>query len=67
MLALGDLPITITITDVSGLNPGQIASQARQMHKDGPRIIFVDFVQITREDGKECREAINRFRHADRL
>jgi replicative DNA helicase len=58
MLALGDLPISIT--DVSGLNPGQIASQARQMHKDGARIIFVDFVQIIREDGKERREAINR-------
>jgi replicative DNA helicase len=58
MLALGDLPISIT--DVSGLNPAQIASQARQMHKDGARIIFVDFVQIIREDGKERREAINR-------
>jgi len=58
LIALGDLPITIT--DVSGLNPAQIATQARQMHRDGARIIFVDFVQIIREDGKERREAINR-------
>ena len=30
------------------------------MHRDGARIIFVDFVQIIHEDGRDRREAINR-------
>lgn len=55
---LGELPITIT--DQSGLRPGQIAAQARQMHQRGAGIIFVDFVQIIHEEGKDRREAINR-------
>lgn len=57
-IALGDLPITIN--DQSGLRPSQIASLARQMHAQGAKAIFVDFVQIIHEDGKDRREAINR-------
>jgi replicative DNA helicase len=55
---LGDLPITIN--DQSGLRPAQIASLARQMHAMGAKAIFVDFVQVIHEDGKDRREAINR-------
>lgn len=33
---------------------------SRSPDRDGARIIFVDFVQIIHEDGKERREAINR-------
>lgn len=58
IMKLGDLPIQMC--DQSGLRPGQIASLARQMHTQGARIIFVDFVQIIHEDGKDRREAINR-------
>lgn len=52
--------LPIWIQDQSGLRPGQIASLARQMHNEGCRVIFVDFVQIIHEDGRERREAINR-------
>lgn len=58
ILALAELPITIT--DQSGLNASQISSQAWQMHEGGAGIIFVDFVQIIREDGRDRREAITR-------
>lgn len=58
LISLGDMPIHIV--DQSGLNPGQIASQARQMYEAGARLITVDFVQIIREDGRDRREAINR-------
>jgi replicative DNA helicase len=58
MFALGDLPIDIC--DQSGLKPMQISAMARQMVKDGAKAIFVDFVQIIREDGTDRREAINR-------
>lgn len=58
LFALGELPITIC--DQSGLKPSQIASVARQMVAKGAQIIFVDFVQIIQEDGKDRREAINR-------
>jgi replicative DNA helicase len=57
-LTMGDLPIEMQ--DQSGLRPGQIASLARQMAANGAKVIFVDFVQIIREDGRERREAINR-------
>jgi len=56
--SLGDYPFQIT--DQSGLRPAQISSLARQMHAAGAKIIFVDFVQIINEDGKDRREAINR-------
>ena len=58
LYSIGDLPIQIC--DQSGLRPGQIASLARQMHANGAKAIFVDFVQIIHEDGKDRREAINR-------
>jgi replicative DNA helicase len=58
MFALGELPISVV--DQSGLNPTQISSLARRMHADGAKIIFVDFIQIIKEDGKDRREAINR-------
>lgn len=58
LYALGDLPIQIN--DLSGLKPGAITSLARQMHSAGAQAIFVDFVQIIHEDGKDRREAINR-------
>lgn len=58
MFALGELPIWIT--DQSGLNPRQISALARKMHSNGARIIFVDFIQIIEETGKDRREAINR-------
>ncbi len=55
---LGDLPVSIC--DQSGLKPAQISSLARQMHASGAKVIFIDFVQIVHEDGKDRREAINR-------
>jgi replicative DNA helicase len=58
LFALGDLPVWIN--DQSGLKPSAITSLARQMHAQGARVIFVDFVQIISEDGKDRREAINR-------
>ncbi len=58
MDALRALPIDIC--DQSGLKPMQIAALARQMVKDGALAIFLDFVQIIREDGSDRREAINR-------
>lgn len=58
MYQLIELPITMC--DQSGLRPGQIASLARQMHAEGAKAIFVDFVQIIHEEGKDRREAINR-------
>lgn len=58
MFALGDLPIWIA--DQSGLNPRQISALARKMHSNGARIIFVDFIQIIEESGRDRREAINR-------
>jgi replicative DNA helicase len=62
--ALGDLPIDMC--DQSGLRPWQISSLSRQMVRRGAKIIFIDFVQIIREDGKDRREAINRVSAAIR-
>lgn len=58
VISLGDLPYQCI--DQSGLRPSQITTAARRMHSAGARIIFVDFVQIIQEDGKDRREAINR-------
>lgn len=58
LFSLGDLPVEIS--DQSGLRPAQIASLARQMHANGAKVIFIDFVQIIYEDGMDRREAINR-------
>lgn len=58
LFGLGELPISIC--DQSGLKPSQIAAVARQMHAAGARVIFIDFVQVIHEDGKDRREAINR-------
>jgi replicative DNA helicase len=64
MFALGELPIWIS--DRSGLNPRQISALARKMHANGARIIFIDFIQIIEEDGRDRREAINRVSAAIR-
>lgn len=56
--SVGDLQIQLC--DQSGLRPSQISALARRMAKNGAEIIFVDFVQIIQEDGKDRREAINR-------
>ena len=58
LFGVGDLPIQIC--DQSGLRPYQIRSIVNRMHNAGARIIFVDFVQIIHEDGKDRREAINK-------
>jgi replicative DNA helicase len=58
VLSLGDMPYQCI--DQSGLRPAQISAVVRRMHSAGARIIFVDFVQIIQEDGKDRREAINR-------
>lgn len=58
MFGLGEFQVDIC--DQSGLKPTQIAALARQMVKDGAKLIVVDFVQIIHEDGKDRREAINR-------
>jgi replicative DNA helicase len=58
MINLGDLPIWIA--DQSGLNPRQISALARKMHTNGAQIIFVDFIQIIKEMGRDRREAIDR-------
>ena len=57
--ALGDLPIQVC--DQSGLSPGAITALARRMRDGGAKVIFVDFVQIVREDGQNRREAIDRI------
>jgi replicative DNA helicase len=64
MFALGELPIWIS--DRSGLNPRQISALARKMHANGALIIFIDFIQIIEEDGRDRREAINRVSAAIR-
>lgn len=58
LLDLGGFPIMGT--DVAGLNAAKIARCARQMHAAGARVIFVDFIQIVHENGKDRREAINK-------
>lgn len=58
LIGLGDLPVQGM--DVSGMSPAKIARAVKQMYEGGARCIFVDFVQIIREDGKDRREAINR-------
>lgn len=58
LFGLAEIPISIC--DQSGLKPAQISSLARQMHAQGAKVIFIDFVQIIHEDGRERREAINR-------
>jgi replicative DNA helicase len=58
LFSLGDLPVSVC--DQSGLKPAQISSLARKMHAAGAKVIFIDFVQIIHEDGKDRREAINR-------
>lgn len=58
LFALGDSPIQIC--DKSGLRAGAIASLVRQMHANGARVVFIDFVQIIHEGGADRREAINR-------
>jgi len=58
LIRLGDLGIQIC--DQASLNPSAIASLARQMHARGAYVIYVDFVQIIHEDGRDRREAINR-------
>jgi replicative DNA helicase len=64
MFTLGDLPIWVC--DQSGLNPRQISALARKMHANGARIIFIDFIQIIEENGRDRREAINRVSAAIR-
>jgi replicative DNA helicase len=54
---LGDLPIEIY--DRSGLRVREIAAVARRMHASGCKIIFIDFVQAIRQEGRDAREAIN--------
>lgn len=51
-LKIGGLPIWIQ--DQPGLRPAQIASVARQMHAEGARVIFVDFVQTIAEEGRSA-------------
>ncbi len=58
LFALGELDIQIC--DQSGLDHNAITTLARQMHAKGAEVIFVDFVQIIHEDGRDRREAINR-------
>lgn len=62
VISLGDLPIWIA--DQSGLNPRQISALARKMHTSGAQIIFVDFIQVIEESGRDRREAINRVSSA---
>jgi replicative DNA helicase len=62
--SLGDLPIWIS--DQSGLNPRQISALARKMHANGARMIYIDFIQIIEEMGRDRREAINRVSSAIR-
>ena len=54
---VGDLPIEIF--DRSGLRVREIAAVARRMHASGCKIIFIDFVQAIRQEGRDAREAIN--------
>jgi len=56
MFALGDLPIWIA--DQSALRPAQVAALARQMVAAGAKAIFIDFIQVISQAGKD-REAIN--------
>lgn len=58
LFELAELPVAVC--DHSGLKPAQISSLARQMHSKGAKVIFIDFVQIIHEDGRDRREAINR-------
>ena len=49
------------VADAANMNPAEISALARRWSRVyGIRILFVDFVQIIREDGRDRREAINR-------
>jgi replicative DNA helicase len=51
----------VRIVDEPGLSPSRITAIAYDMARNlGAKVIFVDFVQIIQEDGRERREAINR-------
>ena len=56
---IGETPIEIF--DGAGLRVNEVAAVARRMHANGCRIIFVDFIQRIRQEGKDAREAINRI------
>lgn len=49
------------VVDAANMSPAEISALARRWYRvHGVRIVFVDFVQIIREDGRDRREAINR-------
>jgi replicative DNA helicase len=49
------------IADAANMSPVEISALARRWYRvHGVRIVFVDFVQIIREEGRDRREAINR-------
>jgi replicative DNA helicase len=51
----------VRIVDEPGLSPSRITAIVHDMvHRLNAKIIFVDFVQIIQEDGRDRREAINR-------
>ena len=49
------------VADAPNMSPAEVGALVRRWHRvHGVRIVFVDFVQIIREDGRDRREAINR-------
>ena len=56
---IGDLPVEIF--DRAGLQAHEVAAVARRMHANGCGIIFIDFIQRVRQEGRDARESINRI------
>jgi replicative DNA helicase len=58
--AITKLPIYIC--DQDSLDPREIAATARLwIRKAGIRIVFVDFIQVVREHGRDPREVVNKI------
>jgi replicative DNA helicase len=56
---LGELPAYIA--DPASMSPAEVCALVRRAYRvHGVRIVFIDFVQIIREEGRDRREAINR-------
>ncbi|AXC12746.1 Replicative DNA helicase (DnaB) [Acidisarcina polymorpha] len=57
--ALAELPIYVC--DQDSLNPRQITATARLwIRKAGVKIVFVDFIQIVSETGRDARDVMNK-------
>ena len=57
----GTAELDIEVCDQAGLRVGQVVTLARRMVSNGCKIIFIDFVQRIRFEGRDARESVNRI------